>query len=87
MVGLGNGKCSGKVKFIYKQRNIMRDQHYKNKTMRIADKTWEKLKEKRAKSGKTWNLFIWGLIKPEKKKKFRPENSNDNEASPQETRD
>jgi len=38
----------------------MRDKHYKNKTIRIADETWERLKEERRKSGKSWNLF--GLI-------------------------
>lgn len=39
-----------------------RDLHYKNKTMRIADKTWETLKDKRRKSNKSWNLFIVLLL-------------------------
>jgi len=37
--------------------------HYSNKTIRIADGTWEKLKSKRRQSGKTWNLYLLGLLK------------------------
>lgn len=41
----------------------MRDQHYKNKTLRISDEAWERLKNSRMRSGKTWNMFILFLIK------------------------
>ncbi len=41
----------------------MRNQYYSNKTIRMADKTWERLKEKRKKSGKTWNLYLLDLLK------------------------
>jgi predicted DNA-binding protein len=61
----------------------MRDQHYKNKTIRIADETWERLKNRRRKSGKTWNLFLIALMK----KKFLPENPNYHEASPAKIKD
>ena len=57
----------------------MRDLHYKNKTIRMADATWERLKDKRKKSGKSWNLFLLSLLKG---KKFQQKNSNLNEASP-----
>ena len=36
----------------------MRDKHYKNRTIRLADDVWEGFKEDRRKSGKSWNLFI-----------------------------
>ena len=29
----------------------------------MADKTWERLKDKRKKSGKTWNLYLLDLLK------------------------
>ena len=45
----------------------MRDQHYKNKTIRIADETWEKLKEERRKSNKSWNMFSVLILKLLKK--------------------
>lgn len=41
----------------------MRTEHYKNKTMRLADETWEKLKTARLKSGKSWNLYMGSLLK------------------------
>ncbi len=53
----------------------MRDQHYKNKTMRVADKTWEQLKEKRRRSGKSWNLYILSLLKPKAQKDFGQKDS------------
>lgn len=31
--------------------------------MRIADETWERLKEERRKSGKSWNLFSLMVLK------------------------
>ena len=65
----------------------MREVHYKNKTMRIADKTWDSLKEKRRKSNLSWNLFIMVLLLLYKKhghdKKFSPENLNRKRVSPQ----
>ncbi len=54
----------------------MRDQHYSNKTIRMADKTWETLKHKRKKSGKTWNLYLLDLLKKKSQSKsFEPEKS------------
>lgn len=44
----------------------------------MADATWERLKEKRKKSGKSWNLFLLSLLQ---NKKFSPKNSNHNGAS------
>ena len=44
----------------------MRDKHYKNRVMRTSDETWKRLKEKRKKSGLSWNLFIVELLKKQK---------------------
>ncbi len=44
----------------------MRNKHYTNKTMRIADETWEKLKIARVKSGKSWNLYMSSILKSAK---------------------
>lgn len=46
----------------------MKELHYKIKTIRMDERTWEKLKDKRKKSGKSWNLYILDLI--EKKKQL-----------------
>lgn len=54
----------------------MRDQHYSNKTIRMADKTWERLKEKRKKSGKSWNLFLLSLLNLLKKYGHQKEENN-----------
>ena len=51
----------------------MRDLCYPNKTIRMSDKTWERLKEKRKKSGKTWNLYLLDLLKHYEQRK----NKND----------
>lgn len=40
----------------------MRDLHYKNRVVRMNDKTWQLLKEKRKKSGLSWNLFLLKLL-------------------------
>lgn len=65
----------------------MGEVHYKNKTMRIADKTWDSLKDKRRKSNLSWNLFILLLLRLYKKygndKSLLPENFNRNRVSPQ----
>ena len=37
--------------------------HYSNKTIRMADETWERMKLKRKRSGKTWNLYLLDLLK------------------------
>ena len=42
---------------------FMRDLKYKNKTIKMDEKTWEKLKDKRRRSGLSWNLFIVELLK------------------------
>ena len=36
----------------------MKDLHYKNRTIRMSDDTWDKIKHKHFKSGKSWNLFF-----------------------------
>ena len=46
----------------------MRDIHYKIRGIRMSDKTWQKFKEKRNKSGLSWNLFITNFLKNEKGK-------------------
>lgn len=35
---------------------------YKGKCIKMSEETWELFKEKRRKSGKSWNLFILDLI-------------------------
>lgn len=44
----------------------MRNLHYKNRTIRISDQVWEDFKLLNKESGKSWNLFIKGLIKSQK---------------------
>lgn len=34
---------------------------YKTRNIRMSDETWDKLKKKKIKSGKSWNLFILKL--------------------------
>jgi hypothetical protein len=46
----------------------MRDKHYKNKTIRLSDEDWIKVKEARQASGKSWNLFLKDYLKLLKKK-------------------
>lgn len=41
---------------------------YKIRSIRIADKTWELFKKERWKSQKSWNIFIYELIKNNGKK-------------------
>lgn len=41
----------------------MKDLEYKIKCIRMDERTWEKLKEKRMQSGKSWNLFLVELLK------------------------
>ncbi len=41
----------------------MKDVKYKIKCIRMHEETWKKLKEKRNKSGLSWNLYILGLLK------------------------
>lgn len=41
----------------------MRDLKYKIKTIRMKEETWEKFKDKRKRSGLSWNLFIIELLK------------------------
>lgn len=40
----------------------MRNEHYKIKTIRMSEKTWKSLKDKRKKSGLSWNLFMVKLL-------------------------
>ncbi len=36
--------------------------HYKVKSMRLAEETWENLKELNRAKGKTWNMFMVEVI-------------------------
>lgn len=45
----------------------MKDLIYNNKTIRMHEETWKKLKDKRKRSGLSWNLFLLGLLNNEKK--------------------
>ena len=40
---------------------------YKSFAFRLNQKTYDLLKREKIKSGKSWNLFIYNLIKNEKK--------------------
>lgn len=40
----------------------MRDTHYKNKSFRVSDETWENLQKYRKKSSKSWNMFMALLV-------------------------
>lgn len=42
---------------------------YKVRHIRMADKTWEEFKKKKALSGKSWNLYLTGLLEDKRKKK------------------
>jgi hypothetical protein len=44
----------------------MRDIKYKIKGIRMNDETWNKLKDKRKKSGLSWNLFLLKLLEKQK---------------------
>lgn len=46
-------------------------QSYKNRVIRMSDKTWELLKRKRWQSQKSWNLFLLDLIKNNEEKKYK----------------
>ncbi len=43
--------------------NTMRDKHYPNRSIRLADKIWLRFKNQRRLSGLSWNLFIKSLMK------------------------
>ena len=44
----------------------MRDLRYKNKTIKMNEETWKKLKDKRKRSGLSWNMFLLSLIQKQK---------------------
>jgi hypothetical protein len=46
----------------------MRDLHYKNRVIRMDEKTWQRLKEKRKKSKLSWNLYLVNLLEMSKDK-------------------
>jgi len=46
----------------------MKDLHYENKTIRMNDKTWERLKAAHRDSGLTWNMFLIYVLKKIKAK-------------------
>lgn len=41
-----------------KKQNERTLESYTTRQMRLSDEVWEKLKAKKIKSGKSWNLFI-----------------------------
>ena len=41
----------------------MKDVKYKIKCIRMNEKTWKSLKDKRKRSGLSWNLFLLELLK------------------------
>jgi hypothetical protein len=41
----------------------MKDLKYKNKSIKMHEKTWKSLKDKRKKSGFSWNIFLLELLK------------------------
>jgi len=43
--------------------------HYKNKSIRLAEETWERLQSRRKKSHKSWNLFLLTLLKNHEQRK------------------
>lgn len=43
----------------------MRDLKYKNKTIKMDERTWKSLKDKRKRSGLSWNQFLLKLISKE----------------------
>lgn len=54
---MGWGYCT------HNSTHNMRDKHYKVKHIRMSEETYKKLKDKRKKSGLSWNLFIINLLK------------------------
>ena len=40
---------------------------YPTRPIRMSDKTWDRLKKNKLKSGKSWNLFMVELLKTNKK--------------------
>lgn len=40
----------------------MRDLQYKIKCIRMDEKTWQRLKDKRKRSGLSWNKFLLELL-------------------------
>lgn len=46
----------------YYSRYKMKDINYKIKHIRMNEKTWKSLKEKRKRSGLSWNLFLVELL-------------------------
>lgn len=44
----------------------MKDLKYKGKCIKMHEETWEKLKDKRKQSGKSWNLFLLELLEEKK---------------------
>ena len=41
----------------------MRDKHYKVRHIRLSEETYQRLKDKRKRSGLSWNLFMVELLK------------------------
>lgn len=57
------------------------NQHYKGRSIRMADKTWERLKEKKEGSNKSWNLYFLDLLKHYKQSKNKMSLSEKNSSS------
>lgn len=45
-----------------KNKTVEEKIRYKTKPIRMADETWERLKQKKISSGKSWNLFMVELL-------------------------
>lgn len=59
----GNGLGVGCIVCTIVYTRNMRNKHYKIKGIRMSEDTWQRLKHKRIKSGKTWNRFLLELIR------------------------
>jgi hypothetical protein len=43
--------------------DFMKDVIYKNKSIKMHETTWKMLKDKRKRSGLSWNMFLLELLK------------------------
>lgn len=43
--------------------------HYKNKSVRLSEETWELLQKHRKSAHQSWNLFLLTLVKKHEKRK------------------
>ena len=57
-----NGEIGSWVLVMPMVMTFMRELKYKNKTIKMDEKTWKSLKYKRKRSGLSWNLYLLKLI-------------------------